>query len=93
MANTTHQRNDGLRGPDKQQGALQDQDSGQGVVRDKRGQDQPQDRERGRNVRPARRCNGTPHNRSRNRPDSRHAASSAVLFAPESAHVDPSDRR
>jgi hypothetical protein len=40
----THDRKGGLRGPDKQQDDLQD--SGQGVVRDKRGQEQPADKER-----------------------------------------------
>ena len=44
----THERKGGLRGPDKQQDDLQEdlQDSGQGVVRDKRGQEQPADKER-----------------------------------------------
>jgi len=42
----THQRNDGLRGHDKQQDDLQDRNRGQGVSRDERGQDQPTDKER-----------------------------------------------
>src|SRR6187402_1773138 len=42
----THQRKRGLRGRDKQQSDLTDQTSGQGIVRDQRGQDQPKDRKR-----------------------------------------------
>ena len=42
----THARKGGLRGHDKQQGDLTDQNSGQGIVRDQRGQDQPRDRDR-----------------------------------------------
>ncbi len=42
----THERNGGLRGKDKQQGDLQDQPGGQGIVRDQRGQDQPTDKDR-----------------------------------------------
>jgi hypothetical protein len=37
---------DGLRGRDKQQGALRDEDTGQDVVRNDRGEDQPKDKER-----------------------------------------------
>jgi len=37
---------DGLRGRDKQQDALRDEDTGQGVVRNDRGEDQPKDKER-----------------------------------------------
>jgi hypothetical protein len=42
----THQRGGGLRGHDKQQGDLTDQADGQGIVRDQRGQDQPNDKDR-----------------------------------------------
>jgi hypothetical protein len=42
----TPQQSGGLRGRDKQPGDLTDQGSGQGVVRDERGQDQPKDKER-----------------------------------------------
>jgi hypothetical protein len=49
MANTaTHHRKGGLRGPDKAQDALTDAHSGQGVVRDDRGQEQPKDRDAAR---------------------------------------------
>lgn len=44
--NPTHERKSGLRGDDKQQGDLTDQTSGQGIVRDQRGQDQPKDTDR-----------------------------------------------
>ncbi len=45
MADTaTHQRKGGLRGHDKQQDDLQDQD--QGIVRTERGEDQPKDKKR-----------------------------------------------
>lgn len=37
---------DSLRGGDEQQDARRRQDTGQGVVRDERGQDQPTDKER-----------------------------------------------
>lgn len=43
---TPANRNGGLRGRDKQQGDLRENDDGQGIVRDQRGQDQPNDKER-----------------------------------------------
>jgi hypothetical protein len=41
-----HEGKGGLRGNDKQQSDLTEQPSGQGIVRDQRGQEQPSDKER-----------------------------------------------
>jgi len=42
----TQPKSGGLRGRDKQQDTLRDQDSGQGIVRNERGEDQPKDKAR-----------------------------------------------